>query len=71
MVSIWSRSIAGGLRANGIVPSKPGRYHIFGRQIVARCGGTAVPDAPIPIRIDGRFLVRNDRFVVPKAGVHP
>ena len=27
--------------------------------------------APIPIRIDGRFLVRNERFVVQKSGAQP
>ncbi|MDZ4840637.1 MAG: M23 family metallopeptidase [Hyphomicrobium aestuarii] len=38
--------------------------------IHAQAPGTAghpFSGAPIPIRIDGRFLVRNDRFAVPKA----
>ena len=145
-----------GLRADGVVPSKPNRYHIFGRPVVAPCAGEVVvavdgfPDmiipeadpvnlagnhvflrcgpidivlghfrkgsvrvhvgqllaigapiaevgnsgntsephlhihaqmpgtvaqpfsgAPIPIRIDGRFLVRNECLVVTMANVRP
>lgn len=42
--------------------------------IHAQMPGTAAQPfsgEPIPIRVNGRFLVRNDRFVVLKAGVRP
>ena len=42
--------------------------------IHAQAPGTAqqpFSGAPIPIRIDGRFLVRNARFVAPTSGVQP
>ena len=145
-----------GLRANGLMPSEPSRYRIFGKPVVAPCAGEIVvaldglPDmpvpetdtghlagnhvilrcagvdillahfrkgsvavrngqqlatgdaiaavgnsgnssephlhihaqrpgtteapfsgAPLPIRINGRYLVRNNRFVVPGQGVQP
>jgi hypothetical protein len=45
--------------ADGVMPSDPSRYRIFAMPVTAPYFG-----APIPIRINSRYLVWNNHFVV-------
>lgn len=53
-----------GLRTNGIMPSNPRRYRIFGMPVVAPCVGTVIaavdglPDMEVP-DLDGKHLAGN------------
>jgi len=63
-----------GLRADGLLPIKPSRYLIFGRAVVAPCGGDVVaavdglPDMQVP-QVDRGHLAGN-HVVMSCSGIH-